>query len=178
MLRQLSTATAALLMLLTAQQARAEHIYCSITGQRQGAIHGDRGLGGDAAQIPVRTLTEEIASPRDAATGQATGKRQHMPVTLVKSLDSASPQLFMAAVTNEILSSVRCTFYRDRGVGGVASPYFRLVLTNAGIADLKMAGDGATNGNELESVALTYQRIELTDLDTNTSALDDWASSY
>jgi hypothetical protein len=34
-----------------------------------------------------------VVSPRDAASGMATGKRQHKPITVVKEWGAASPQL-------------------------------------------------------------------------------------
>jgi len=35
----------------------------------------------------------EIVSPRDAASGQATGKRSHSPITITKEIDKSSPLL-------------------------------------------------------------------------------------
>lgn len=36
----------------------------------------------------------DIKSPRDVATGQASGKRQHQPITFSKRIDKASPVLY------------------------------------------------------------------------------------
>lgn len=41
----------------------------------------------------VTAVTSEVVAPRDAATGQASGKRQHKPIKIVKEWDAASPQL-------------------------------------------------------------------------------------
>jgi len=41
----------------------------------------------------VRSAHYQLASPRDAATGQASGKRTHHPVKFVKEWGPASPQL-------------------------------------------------------------------------------------
>ncbi|MBL7976348.1 MAG: type VI secretion system tube protein Hcp [Candidatus Kapabacteria bacterium] len=40
--------------------------------------------------------TGGIVSPRDPASGQATGKRQHSPIVLTKELDKSSPLLAVA----------------------------------------------------------------------------------
>ncbi len=40
--------------------------------------------------------TSSIQSPRDPASGQATGKRQHSPIVLTKELDKSSPLLAVA----------------------------------------------------------------------------------
>ena len=37
--------------------------------------------------------SSSVQSPRDAATGQASGKRQHKPLTVTKEMDKASPKL-------------------------------------------------------------------------------------
>jgi len=44
-------------------------------------------------------LSHSVTSPRDAASGLATGKRMHKPMTITKELDKSSPQLFSLVVT-------------------------------------------------------------------------------
>lgn len=39
------------------------------------------------------TFMQAVVSPRDAASGQATGKRQHKPYVISKNYDKSSPQL-------------------------------------------------------------------------------------
>lgn len=45
------------------------------------------------------SLSHSVVSPRDAASGLATGKRMHKPMTLTKTLDKSSPQLFTLVVS-------------------------------------------------------------------------------
>lgn len=46
------------------------------------------------AIVPVAIVVSySVKSPRDAASGMATGKRQHKPVTFTAQLDKSSPQL-------------------------------------------------------------------------------------
>ena len=45
------------------------------------------------------SLSQSIKSPRDSASGLATGKRMHKPMTITKSLDKSSPQLFNLVVS-------------------------------------------------------------------------------
>ncbi len=192
MLRSVSAIAVSLLMLTSAEYASAERIYCSITAAKQGVLSGDHGLGGDATLIPILALSEEVISPRDSTTGSVTGQLQHKPIVLLKSLDRASPQLFLAAITSENLSTVSCLFYRDRA-GNKSVPHFKMVLRNAGIADLKIVGHGVGNdtdsetaasmgtvgdraSTERESLSLVYQRMEMTDLDSNITVTDDWSA--
>jgi len=43
------------------------------------------------------TVKQTITTPRDAASGLPTGKRQHKPVSLTKPIDKASPKLMNRA---------------------------------------------------------------------------------
>jgi type VI secretion system secreted protein Hcp len=164
----------------SAARVSAQEVFCTVVGAVQGTFQEN---GGAKSQIPVLFLTQEITVPQDAATGLPTGRRIHKPLTIVKELDSASIHFFQAAVTNETLRSVTCTFYRSfrSGTGGGATrAYFKIVLTNAAIVDYKDAGDGVNGdavGDERERISMVYQRIEMTDLDTNATTVDDWASA-
>ena len=162
--------------------ASAQEIFCTVVGAKQGTFQDARSGGSSPSQIPVLFVTEQITVQFDPATGHSIGRRTHSPLTIVKELDSTSTQFFAAAVSNETLKSVTCTFYRGfrsgTGAGGGATrAYFRIKLTDAAIVDYKDAGDGTNGtaaGDERERISLTYQRIELTDLDTNATAFDDW----
>lgn len=58
------------------------------------------------SRIKVLPFTFGVTSPRDQATGQASGKRQHKPITIIKEVDSASPLIWQAAANNETLKTV------------------------------------------------------------------------
>jgi type VI secretion system secreted protein Hcp len=166
---------AAMTALGFAVPASAGNIYCTVVGVKQGKFTGD-GVHGGSTEIPVYALTQEVKVPYDAASGQATGKRQHSPVTIVKELDKSSPLFFSAVVTNETLRSVTCTLYRD--VDGALRAYYRIALTNANIVEVKDSGDGVNGtaqSDEHERISFVYQKMEVTDLDSNTTAIDDWS---
>jgi type VI secretion system secreted protein Hcp len=168
---------AGLMMLALVVPASAGNIFCTVVGAKQGKFQGDPAARGVASQIAVYTLTEELKVPFDASSGQNTGRRQPSPVTIIKELDQSSPQFFLAAVSNETLRSVTCTLYRT--AVGVPRPYYKIVLTNATVVEIKDSGDGvngAAQGDERERISFVYQKIELTDLDSNISAFDDWAA--
>ena len=166
-----------LLMLAVTLPASAANIYCTVVGAKQGKFQADPAARGEASQILVYALTEEVNVPFDPASGQITGRRQHSPVIIVKELDKSSPQFFTAAVTNETLRSVTCTLYRS--AGGAMQAYYKIVLTNATIVDIKDSGDGvngSAQNDERERISFSYQKIELTDLDSSTPAIGDWLS--
>jgi len=178
MTRFMSFSVAALTMLAVTLPASATDIFCTVIGAKQGTFQGDPATRGSTTQIAVYTLTQDLKVPFDAGTGLSTGKRQHSPLTIVKELDKSSPQFFEAAVTNEVLKSVTCSLYRN-SANGQTRPYFKILLTNATIVEIKDSGNGvngAAQGDERERISFSYQKIELTDLDSNITAVDDWTA--
>jgi len=132
----------------------------SITGAKQGAFTG--------APFNIEGFTHEITSPRDAASGLATGKRQHKPFTVTAEVGIAAPQLMTAIVTNENLPTVTISLYK----AGTTTVGTTITLTNASVSNF------ANNCNaafpNCETASFTYQKITWTWVDGNISAQDDW----
>jgi len=61
----------------------------------QGPVRGGSGQR-DGAAIRVLEVRHPLVSPRDEATGQATGKRRHAPIAITKDIDRSSPVLASA----------------------------------------------------------------------------------
>ena len=120
-----------------------------------------------------------VVSPRDAASGLPTGKRQHNPIKFTKLINNVSPLLFQAIVHNENLNSVVIQFLgTDRSVGTT------ITLTNANISRFApysqsiIAGKPLADGvapwfNELEDIEMTFQKIEISS-PNGATAQDDW----
>lgn len=145
--------------------ARGGGFSMTINGAQQGAFPGakDGTIGG------VR-FSHAVRSPRDAASGLPTGKRQHSPVVFTKPMGVASPQIFKALVDNENLPSVTINL-----PGGERGAGYRVKLTNAAVSEVKQYTEGTGSGSTvLEDVSFTYQKIEVQDLGTGTLAADDW----
>lgn len=169
-------------LLALAPPARALDIVVRIQGQKQGWFRGDKGARKDERNIVATALTHEVISPRDPATGQATGRRMHKPLTITKLLDAASVQIFQALVTNENLPEVDIEL-REPSHAGAEVVVHRIVLTNASISDVatgvdvhnQPAGGGprGAGGVGYEQVSFTYQKIEIDD--GGLTALDDWS---
>ncbi len=68
-----------------------------------------------------------ITSPRDVATGQASGKRMHKPMTIVKEWSAATPQLMRITPSYDI-KKVEGTGARTAGDGPSWTP---ITLSNA-----------------------------------------------
>ena len=87
-----------------------------------------------------------------------------------------------ALVTNEVLELVRIEFEKV-GVDGVESTFETVQLTNAAVAEIHQytAGDqddskqqGAADASELERVSFVFQKIEMLNVEGQTSSVDDW----
>lgn len=175
-----------LTVLLGATVAQADSVFVSIRGTKQGQFRGE------APQVNVKdklvgvAFRYELTSPRDAATGMATGKRVHKPVVITKEWGAASPQLFQALVTNEVLQEVVIDFV---GVNANGESYLthRIRLTNATVVNIAHFSEGIGPGTtgakhasgssglrHLEEVSFVFQRIDLEDMNGKTTAVDEW----
>ena len=96
----------------------ANAFYVSIEGEAQGKFKGEAAFSKfGAGKITGVSFFMETVSPRDVATGQASGKRQHKPIRFTKEWGAASPQIYQALVTNEVLKSVLFEFVRTDSKG-------------------------------------------------------------
>ncbi len=156
-------------------------IFVQLQGAVSGAFPGNTTQKGREGWIVASGFAHEVKSPRDAATGLPTGKRQHGPVTLTLPWSSASPLLFQALVTNEAAEDRgdRVRRSRSAATGGAEVVAQRVKLTNASVSDLRRLNDRtqANQGGPVDIVSLTYQKIEIEDPRGGQSASDDWTSA-
>lgn len=154
----------------------AGSFYVQVVGANQDAIAGASTSRGHEGWILGTGFDYEVRAPRDAASGLASGKRQHGPVVLTAPWSSASLQLFQALVTNEVLRSVTFEFpgLRPDGVELIAQ---RVTLANASISDLRRTSDPTlANHTPIERIAFTFQRITIEDLVSSRSVQDAWST--
>jgi type VI secretion system secreted protein Hcp len=124
----------------------------------------------------------QIASEFSSA-GQPIGRRRHDPIVIVKEVDSASPLLWQALCTNEVLQSADLSFVRPTGTGGKEVVVERVTLTNAVISKVqrytpKLQGNRSQHDtNELEEVELTFTKIDVGNVLGKKSASDDWSAT-
>jgi type VI secretion system secreted protein Hcp len=170
------------------RNAMAFQAHISIKGKKQGQFKGE-GIQDKRKDkwMPVLAFGYAVQSPRDAATGQARGKRQHKPIVITKEWGAATPQLFQALTTNETLDSVEIEFEKVNA-NGEEYVYHTIKLTNASIFEIRQytreyqlqAGQtskhpGGIDTGELEDVSFTFQKIEMENKDGKTTSADDWS---
>lgn len=158
--------------LMVAPALHAEDVYCRITGTQQKLILGNNTVRGLEDTLPVQALAVGLETQANASTGggKSVGKAIYGPLTLVRSLDAASPKLFMAAATGELLSLVECTFYRKGGKGGAMQSYFKITLGNSVITALNVDKDEQADSSVRESISFSFASIKMEDTITG----DEW----
>jgi type VI secretion system secreted protein Hcp len=161
----------------------ALNAYLKLTGKKQGDITGSVTQKGREGKIMVIAVNHEVASPGDAGSGQATGKRQHKPFVITKELDKSTPLLFNALINNEVIVTWELQFFTSQAKGGAGSGtetnHYTVRLTNANITDIKSIMLNNKHPEfaklaEYEEVAFTYQKIEWTWVNGGITASDDW----
>lgn len=165
------------------RQRGGAYIFLTLTGQKQGQIRGDVTQKGREGSILVSYLQQKKVSPRDAASGLATGKIQHEPLVFRKTVDRSSPLLQTAMSGNENLTVATFKFWRPSPTGAEVQ-HFTIELTNASISSLNLyhpdtldTGAAGSNVAEQEEIALTYQRIQWTWTNGGITAQDDWQTT-
>lgn len=156
----------------------AYQFYVTIQGAKQGKLKGDTQAKSKLGKLVGLKYEYEITSPRDLATGQASGKRMHKPFVITKEWGASTPQLLQACATNEVLSMVLLEFFQTTATGE-EKIHHTIKLTNATISNIKkyvadpvMAAE--YDAPELEEVSFTYQKIVFEDKVGKTMASDDW----
>lgn len=163
----------------------ALNAYLSLKGQKTGDVQGSVTQKGREGKIMVIAVSHEILSPRDPASGMATGKRQHKPIVITKEIDRASPLLHQMLSNNENITEWELQFWAPQlkagtGVGSEVQNY-TITLTNAAIASIatRMLNNkdaALMKFQTYEEVGFTYEHIQWTWNDGAITAQDDWES--
>jgi type VI secretion system Hcp family effector len=117
------------------------------------------GQGKWAGWIPVDDAAYDASTPKDAASPQATGKRMHTPLTIRRTVDSASPALMRACASGQHFPTVEIDYVRGDEV------IKKMVLTDVVLS---------SGGGQGEQIQFTFQKIELRNKLGGIMATDDW----
>lgn len=175
-----ATVLIAALLLQPCQAALSS--YMRVTGAVQGEIQGGVITRGREGSIEVISLEHQIISPRDPATGQATGKRQHGTVKITKELDKSSPLLHQAMSTNEKLTNVTIQFWRANPATGQEIQHYTVTLINASVSSIRLwkpntKDPAAVSFPDMEEIQFTYQQIIWTWVDGGITSEDSVGGS-
>jgi type VI secretion system secreted protein Hcp len=158
---------------ISAGAATTVEIFMNAKAQKTGEFLGDSTRKGHEKDTVVLAYSYELVSPRDPASGQATGKRIHKPIKITKELGSNSPQYLDALSTNEVITSVVINFFKTERNGSTVN-YYRVTLTDASLADISQ--HSISGGAVTEDYSFTFRKIQQDDLVRQQTWVDDWSA--
>jgi type VI secretion system secreted protein Hcp len=158
----------------------ALNAYLKLNGQKQGDIKGSVTQKGREDSIMVIATSHEVVSPRDAASGLPTGKRQHKPFVITKEVDKSTPLLYWALTNNENIPKWKLQYWQP-SASGQEQQHYTIELLNASIAGIRheMLNNKYPENmkhKEREHISFCYQKITWTWMDGGITAEDDWES--
>jgi len=163
-------------------------VYFKLTADVLGEIKGpvrDRDTARNGS-ISLIAIEHDIGSPRDLATGLATGKRVHHPIVVTKATDNTSPLFNQMIARNELIKTAEFLFFGTDSQGGFAAGretlQYRISLTKAFVARVELVGrlDPAAQDNNrfpvTERISLVYDTIQWEWPATKVSAHDNFSA--
>jgi len=93
--------------------------------------------------------------------------------TITKKLDKSSPPLFLACAQGSVVPTVTLELVTSN----TTRVFYRITLTNATVKSIMTAGTAALDATPTESVAVTYQKIQIDYYTTDGSGVTTLASS-
>lgn len=161
--------------------------YITIKGKTQGDITkgaftsdsvGNVYQEGHEDQILVQEIEHLVATPTDPQSGQPSGQRVHKPFIFTAPMNKATPLLYQALATGEMLTEVEVMWYRTSSEGK-QEYFFTTQLEDAIIVSINLALPHAQDMSkasytQLVKVAMAYRKITWTHNIAGTEASDDW----
>jgi type VI secretion system secreted protein Hcp len=155
-----------------------------VVGEKQGAFKGGVIQKGREGWIEIIQSSHQIISPRDPASGQATGKRSHKPMRFSFYYDQSLPAWYQALVYNESLKEVVIAYFSPNKLGtaggaGVETLTYEIKLTNAFVSTIEFSMPNNKNPELMKyentaTIEMVYQKIEGTWKLGNKVWQDDW----
>ena len=161
--------------------------YISIEGSTQGNITqgaftadsvGNVYVEGHEDQILVQAVDHAVTVPTDIQSGQPSGQRVHRPFKFTSSLNKATPLMYNALASGEMLPTVEVEWYRT-SVDGKQELFFKTKIEDAVIVDITTKLPNAQDENnanytQLVEVSMSYRKITWSHDVSGTEGSDDW----
>ena len=162
------------LLLISCQLSNAQGtMVMAVEGNIQGKFKPDSDFNSKFSdKIEVLGFVFEVSSPRDLATGMASGKKTYHPIVLWKKLGESSPQFYQAVIRNEAIKKITIEYHRpDPSSGNAKVLAYTIVLENAAFSSFKqvmgpLAGekfDGTTNDMVYDEIKISFEKITITE---------------
>jgi type VI secretion system secreted protein Hcp len=162
----LTTLVAVLLLPLGARAAETVHLFLKSNGVDMRGESTKNSLGRKDS-IECLSFESAVSTARDAASGQATGRRQYQPIVIRKRIDKSSPLLMKALTNNEVISG-DFRFYRPSSTGdGTTEHFYSVAIKGARVASVRLIVPDTTDPKSaslppMEEVTFVFQSITWT----------------
>jgi type VI secretion system secreted protein Hcp len=156
----------------------ALNAYLDMTGETQGKVKGSCTQAGREDSMEIYAWSHKVESPRDAASGLPTGKRQHNAFVVTKATDKSTPVLYDMLTNNENITTWRLDCWRPSRAGK-EEQFYSVELVNASVADIRSEQLNNKYPENMkhearEHVQFVYQKVTWTWQDGGIMAEDDW----
>lgn len=156
----------------------ALNAYLRLFGEKQGEIKGSVTQAGREDSIMVIAFNHDVFSPRDAASGLLSNKRQHEPLRITKEIDKSTPLLMNAWSNGERMTNFELRFWRP-SASGMEYQFYTILLHDAQIVSIRqeMLNNKYPDNmqhKEREHVTFVYRGIEWVYEDGGITFEDDW----
>jgi type VI secretion system secreted protein Hcp len=161
----------------------AEHIHLFLKAN-------DKDIKGESTQTSLEregsiecvVYEQEGATPFEASTGRASGRRQYKPLVIRKRIDCSSPLLWKAMTQNEKVEGV-FKFYRPNPTGdGTTEQFYTVSIKGGYISSIKQyiadtLTPGASDEPPLEEICFIFHDIIWHFTNGGAEHNDSWANS-
>ncbi|BDM22954.1 Hcp family type VI secretion system effector [Pseudomonas sp. LRP2-20] len=161
--------------------------YIKIEGQTQGNITagaftsesvGNVFVEGHEDEILVQEIKHQVTVPTDPQSGQPAGQRVHKPFIFTSALNKATPLMYQALTSGEMLPTVEVRWYRT-SVEGKQEHFFTTTLEDATIVNINTTLPHAQNKEnadftQLVEVSMSYRKVTWSHVAAGTEGSDDW----
>lgn len=141
---------------------------------------------GKDGTIELVAVEHAVISPRDSASGMATGKRQHLPIAVTKVPDQNSPFFYESLARNREIPELDLLFFGsdDRGglLAGRETNLYTISMTKAFVSRIDFTGREDREAKAdmrfplTERIAFVYDSIRWEWLPSKTAAEDNFNS--
>jgi type VI secretion system secreted protein Hcp len=147
---------AAVLLLLSSSRIFAAYdAFLYING-----IQGEATASGHSNEIVVLSFSESVSNTVSInSSGGGTSSPAFGNLTIVKTLDKASPQLYLDCAQGARISQVILTL-RDQTGGQVE--FYKITLTGVFVTSVQTGGSSSDGARPTETITLEFQQIQWT----------------
>lgn len=160
-------------------------ITCTSTSATAGGFMKFDGVDGESIDkehvgwSDLLSISWQMTSRLDRASGLPTGKRQHKPLTITKEIDKATPILMRLCA--DVTSNPEVEIHLTRAVGDDRQQTYLIirmedVLISSYSMDSADSTDPTTEVRDTEVLSLSYSKITWTYVDGGIEHTDDWAA--